>query len=113
MDKGKLSTAIRIGAKLRPQSQICLEHPTSNGTCALGAAFHAVMGMSPLEFEKSHVKISGQLMKTFPQLRDKLSYYNPVSEGHSYHLASCIVYLNDTLCWTREQIADWLEEKGY
>lgn len=106
MDKGKLSTFIRLGSKLRPQGFGALETIKGN-TCAIGAAFHAKMGMSPLEFHPSDTStFYCELTKIFPEL-----------ETHIYHnktvLSSIITKLNDIDKLTREEIADWLEERGY
>jgi len=86
----KLSDAIRIGAKLRPQ---CSHFYHANGaSCALGAAWEALTGMTYAE-----VGISRTLTQRF-QLP-----FNKTIE---------IMNRNDA-GQTREQIADWLEAQGY
>lgn len=89
----KLSQAIRIGAKLRPQCRDGF-FTDSHGTCALGAAYEAVSGNLPpvvgamvVERLRAH---GIQFPEPFPNI----------------------------ICWndsgmTREAIADKLEAMGY
>lgn len=84
----KLSEAIRIGARLRPQ---CTAVFFSDGaSCAIGAAMEATgiaYGDTPN---------TGELHKLFPALDEfAMSIYAKNDDG-----------------WTREQIADWLEKQG-
>ena len=96
----KFSEAIRIGSKLRPQ---CREiYFDGVGSCALGAAMEAKTGSTSL----SSMSVS--------DLSDKyLTYFaHPAWPGHEAELFTIIVQLNDQYLWTREEIADWLQEQG-
>lgn len=88
--KLKLSAAIRIGAKIRPQAfgMYCSE----GRTCALGAALEAI------NRDPKPLNGSGLIAATEPL-------------GISLELASQVSRRNDS-GWTREAIADWLEAKG-
>ena len=80
-----LSEAIRLGSMLGPQ--IRGYYVTENGgSCALGAAIKA-LNLKP-QFGYA------ELRRVFPHLRQAL--------------VEAIVQRNDSLAWTREQIADWL-----
>ena len=85
----KLSEAIRIGAKLRPQSFRGFFR--DGGSCALGAAVHAKTGRASPDFPTNWEEFFG------------------VPNG----LCGEIINLNDRKGWTREQIADWLESQGH
>ena len=112
MDKAKLSTFIRLGSKLRLKGIGLLEDDEGN-TCALGAAFHAKSGMSPREYGKM-VEVSDKVSEMFPQLKNKIIFHiDDYFEERQYTLKQIIIYFNDLLKWPREQIANWLEEKGY
>ena len=88
--KYDLPTAIRIGAKIRPQ---CRDLYHRNGeSCVLGAAFEAE-GIRPYT--------DPQLFELWPELRMQ------VDPEHA--LFSALTFLNDDARWTREEIADWLE----
>lgn len=96
----KLSEAIRIGAKLRPQG---MGFYFSEGrSCALGAAYEAVTG-------KYHEAGAGT---DIPNMVDWFS--EKFDMGPS--LGSRIVDMNDgnhgQIQRTREQVADWLESQG-
>jgi hypothetical protein len=97
--KLKLSDAMRIGAKLRPQS-------TSGGfakgtTCAIVAAAEGLgfdLGASPPSVTAA--------------AWDFLKSRGVVDEPYHATLAATIISHNDFDEWTREQIADWLEAQG-
>ena len=81
----KLSEAIRIGSRIRPQ---CFgEYYLLGGSCALGAAKEALGVANDAELRR---------MLGLP-------YDFPLQH---------IIHRNDN-GQTREQIADWLESKGY
>lgn len=101
----KLSTAIREGAKLRPQGHGNYFAPLGH-SCALGAAFQAVTGRTG----KDALPIAVDLDKLFPFLDNEVLH---PAQSKSLSIAKIIVDLNDRLGWTREQIADWLEGIGY
>lgn len=95
--KLKLSDAIRIGAKLRPQCEC--ELFADGGSCALGAAYEGITGQTCESHEYSRV------INAFPALRR-------VSGGGMNNLGFSISSRNDS-GETREQIADWLESQGH
>lgn len=87
----RLSEAIRIGSKIRPQIRVPNRENITSGSCALGAAYEAVTGK-----------------------------YNPTGDGRyvltlfdiSAALACRVASRNDA-GQSRESIADWLESEGY
>lgn len=106
----KLSGAIRIGAKLRPQAK---QYLFENGkSCALGAAYEVVYGYpgdGVLSFPSSHSGmdpkdcaewLGNRLSRAFPEIRRLPGGVQDVWEKNDHG-------------WTREQIADWLESQGY
>ncbi len=93
----KLSEAIRLGAMLKPQ----FKGGSTDGdrTCALAAAADA-LGISYYNIAPYNA-----LEYLYPALL--VDTINPMS-GRKRPLEECIWTLND--CgWTRESIADWLE----
>jgi hypothetical protein len=80
-----LSEAIRLGAMLGPQIRGYYV-AESGASCALGAAIRALSLRPQFGY--------AELRRVFPRLRQS------VVEG--------IVHRNDSLGWTREQIADWI-----
>lgn len=92
----KLSEAIRIGSRMRPKS--VRGFFVKGRTCAIGAAFEAAMGRPPqgaLDDSQMH-----EFMKMFPAVQ-------------AFALGTEIVERNDCRNQSREEIADWLESKGY
>lgn len=116
-----LSTAMRLGSMLNPQSWLFLTERDSDGstcaTCALGAICEAV-GLLEDE-EKDYEDLNIQLI--FPAI-NKPFHPTPyelarVTVGHKMPmspdtLAGYISCLNDTGYYSREWIADWLVESG-
>ncbi len=88
----KLSQAIRIGARLRPQ---CFDGNIFSGgkSCAIGAAYEGVTGRTFKGPRYSRVE------EIFPDL--------------TFALTEQIWMWNDSDGLTREQIADKLEKLGY
>lgn len=86
----KLSEAMRIGARLRPQ-QFCSPRVQSIGSCALAAASEAVTGSIEHYCERWARRVYG------------------ISE----EISNEIWHRNDNLKMPREEIADWLESQGY
>ena len=114
----KLSEAIRIGSKIRPQAYYQLYATTEVGqcSCAAGAALEAVKPkFAESVFKLTNVdeylgmaeadKASDEVCKLFPQL------LNPTK--HFTSLYTNIQYRNDVLKHSREEIAEWLESIGY
>ena len=120
----KLSEAIRIGAERRPQcrdvffnrihGQLC--------SCALGAAFEGGDLIDQEMLSRGIVALHMELVSAF----EGFELYSVNNSGmlpfpcpsfscreRPAQLPEVIVHLNDEHNWTREQIADWLEEIGY
>ena len=89
--KLKLSEAIRIGAKMKPQAFSRFQDNLSS--CALGAAFDALGGYDTVGSEWVDYFLK-EFSVSLKLLRD-------------------VILLNDTHHKSREQIADWLESEGY
>jgi hypothetical protein len=112
----KLSEAIRAGAKIRPQCHGGLFQIDGGEikSCALGAALEGAGLYTPSEEE---ILASTTLLNKWSELGggDYLcpSPRHPSEDTEEFHLEILIEHLNDVHRWTRERIADWLEEKGY
>lgn len=100
-----MSEAIREGAKLRPQAR---GWTIKDGkTCATGAALEAIEGT----VNESDLGYVERLFSLYPYTRTKADC--PEACGHydgDSTVLSMIAHLNDVHRWTREAIADWLEE---
>lgn len=85
----KPSTAIRIGAKFRPQ---CTRYPLRGDgkSCAMGAAYEGATGKTTNDYIV--------IFDLFPILGQ---------------LRTDIWTMNDAQGKTREEIADWLEAQGH
>lgn len=109
----KLSEAIRLGAMLRPQAfgDFVKRYPDSksgllvSATCALGAACEAA-GISIDAFDSLTIS---QEMEMFP-LHAKSVHFPCQCRGF-LRLRAAVAHLNDHHRWTRERIADWVEEQ--
>lgn len=90
----RLSEAIRLGAMLKPQAFGTWFD--GEGTCALGAAIDA------LGITESNVLLLAQTIVGRARC--------PVCgcDGAQFHL---VPHLNDDHHWTRERIADWVEQQ--
>ena len=111
----RLAEAIRIGSKEVPQC-VGFAYYGRDGNiasaCALGAAAMTIGAL--VNYESSHTAAYLTLKDTFPELTAQIG---PQSLGSNlgrrqpsiWTLASEIVWLNDKMGWTREQIADWVE----
>ncbi len=89
----KLSQAIRIGAKMRPQ---CTKaYFKDGGSCAIGAAYEGMTGRS------GGYREIGDLL---PELVD--------DDYQLTLLGELIAGRNDQGTQSREEIADWLEAQG-
>lgn len=108
----KLSTAIREGAKLRPQyfeGYFGHIYPTEDSegilcSCALGAAWEYARNQTFCHQEAE------QVLEYFGII--DYIYICPAS-NKSKPLSLIITELNDDHLWTREQIADYVESLGY
>jgi hypothetical protein len=121
----RLSEAIRLGSTLSRQVQGIFSHK-DKGTCALGAAFQAVGGMTT---EKVAIGTrilgrNGKFWRTSKETGSSQIVYPeqwnitkqvrcPVCRKKAELGAIITFHLNDKHDWTREAIADWLElEEG-
>ncbi len=108
----KLSEAIREGAKLRPQGfgGPYRNKERRNCSCVAEAALEAATG------KLSHITTLGRKRKQFLELFSvdlcKRLDRTPVPVIES-DLGYLLLHLNDTMKWTRGEIADWLEGEGY
>jgi hypothetical protein len=96
--KMKLSAAIRIGAKLRPQCTGTFFD--GFGSCALGAIME---GSGLVKAERKLSLLPTRVWTAFPEL-----FWGP---GDFTELAKKIYERNDS-GHSRESIADWLESQG-
>jgi hypothetical protein len=102
----KLSEAIRLGSmqtqptrgrmRLRLFDEATKQYVVTH-TCALGAA-EVAMG-----------KDEYRLLCAFDELLDQ-PIQCPVCPGTSPSILAIVVHINDLHCWTRERIADWVEQ---
>jgi hypothetical protein len=94
----QLHEAIRLGAMMKPQGfGLGSGNPRAAATCALGAAYEAA-------------RVTGSwrsLLLVFPQLKHIEQLACPTCDTTQDGL---IAHLNDDHRWTREQIADWVEQ---
>lgn len=106
-EKRKLSELIREGAKLRPQiygdffegTYPSVGDEMVMGSCALGAAWEAATG-------QMH-GISGDMDSFHASIEPYCTRIPPLT------VLMWAVHRNDKKYHTREQIADWLEGRGY
>lgn len=101
-----LSEAIREGAKLAPQ--VCGFGMVARGaTCALGAALHALTGMLP--FDSSHGYDVIESTYPYANAADP-NLRCPACNMTVPRLLMGVYHLNDAHRWTRERIADFVEQ---
>jgi len=100
----RLSEAMRLGAMYGPQLKHVLTREDGSN-CALGAVVFAVYGVEG--WNKSFGNAWQKVINLYPQLHQNTT--NPVT-GLVNHLSFTIVDLNNERNWTREQIADWIEQ---
>jgi hypothetical protein len=108
--RGRLSDAIRRGAKMRPQVYGKLY--ADGRTCAWGAALDGIgqdasMTLSSPEMICMH--FWPHLYNYGVQWPGNAGFW-PVPPGKMVSFVGAIVALNDTANWTREKIADWVEQ---
>lgn len=96
----RFSTAIRIGAKLRPQTTGRLFK--EGASCAIGAAYEALYGEPPREAWLDNIDDANATLS---------SCWMRVMDVFQRATYSDIGSKNDG-GWTREAIADWLEAQG-
>ncbi|SRR5258708_9188968 len=98
----KLSTAMRIGSMTTRQIKRQWSDG-GNGRCALGAIASAY-GFNDLEGGNNCLT---QIFNKYAVL--SIAFPHPI-DGKYYPLSSIIADLNDNCSYSREQIADWIEE---
>lgn len=109
-----LSQAIRKGATLAPQ--IFNRLGDEFGTCAIGAAYHAVFGTKPGNTHIHYKQIEDRYQKLkskAPLISVKIIGNEEYKDENEKTLWSQITILNDTYKLTREEIANLLEQCGY
>ena len=118
----KLSTAIREGAKKRPQCHGVLYLHSSDQTntsgvvesCAIGAGLEGAGVINP-ESLNYPCRPKYRLYEHFEGEFIEALVSCPHSPGCPIRgqIRSMMEHLNDNHLWTREDIADWLESIGY
>ncbi len=95
----KLSQAMRLGCKIRQRQCFGRTVEGLDAACALGAAMICFT-------EEQLINVS--FCKRFPEL--ELAIYN---QGNRVDVRTEIIYRNDDLKQSREEIAGWLESIGH
>jgi hypothetical protein len=119
----KLSEAIRIGAKKRPQCfTVLFLHPTDpmnkSGviqSCALGAGLEGAGIINPEELQyPCDPEWKADVFTGMGSYKERGSGYFrcPICDFEDDSL-ELTIHLNDAHEWSRERIADWLESIGY
>jgi hypothetical protein len=117
----KLSEAIRIGAKKRPQCfTVLFLHPTDPSnksgviqSCALGAGLEGAGIINPEELQyPCHPKWKAEVFDGISGYKDRAWFRCPICFFRDDSL-ELTIHLNDAHEWSREAIADWLETIGY
>lgn len=100
----KLSYAIREGAKIRPQ---CYNKLFNNGcSCTLGAALEYI------GYEYSEELNTEEIVEIFnAEFNLEYNIIDPISKDKYPPIGVC-TFLNDDKHWTREDIANYLEDQG-
>lgn len=106
----KLSEAIRLGAMLKPQEFGDLN--SGGKTCAWGSAYDACgYANIPKPFPAAWIWPQKELA-VCPECvtHGGSGGFHGLIDGHTV-AGHIITHLNDTHRWTRERIADWVEEQ--
>jgi hypothetical protein len=110
----ELSEAIRKGSELRPQAFDW--YFEGEGSCALGAAYEGIKGR---QLSVNVGTFKEVCLKEFPVLalfvgacpvRPKCAEFKRAKGRGGVTVCGTIAHLNDDHKWTREQIADWVEQ---
>lgn len=103
------SEAIREGVKYGPQIQKHMSR--GNGLCALGAGARAIGFSASALREGCFV----ELLQLYPYLNKRAKCPVGCGKGGGVSefggLGGMVAHLNDEHLWTREAIADWLQEE--
>lgn len=106
-DTMELSEAIRVGAERRPRQAFrVLYDAATDATCALGAAADAI---GILDTSQSNAWLPGTKAPKAWRWATQLATCPACGDTcWSGEVQSVIIHLNNTHCWTRERIADWV-----
>jgi hypothetical protein len=108
MSQLRLSEAIRLGAMLRPQFFGASSGTLPDGrvgTCAMGAALEAI-GFGPKEF----CVIRPPMLEPWTDFALQEERCPVVDCAKPNTISGVAAHLNDAHKWTREAIADWVEQ---
>lgn len=120
-DIQRLSDAMRAGAAIRPQAYGVLfrkswtpDQGQKLRSCALGAAWegsHPAFDVERWLMTSERVNdqdfVGLNDVEKYFGLTPKIEVRNPI-DGANFDISGIIIYLNDTVKWSREDIADWL-----
>lgn len=111
MSEMKLSEAIRLGAMNTEQARCAMRDPQGR-TCAMGSALDAAglldLVTGDLIYNET-ITLHPKVRERFPILAEDAPLTLRDGTSTTQPLYCAIAYLNDTMNWTREQIADWVE----
>jgi len=105
----ELASAIRAGASRRPEQAFGDYFIGRRASCALGAAYE---GMYRLAADMGGQRPTRDLTNFFDCLEGIVRACPVEGCKKRLLLSAMIVHLNDHHEWSREQIADWLEQNG-
>ena len=105
----ELASAIRAGASRRPEQAFGDYFVGRRASCALGAAYE---GMYRLAANMDGQRPTKDLTAFFDCLEGIIRSCPVEGCKKRLLLSAMIVHLNDHHEWSREKIADWLEENG-
>lgn len=100
----KLSEAIRLGAMATRQGRGSRSMFSTTAPCALGAARLA----ADIPMPRDDYQYTA-LRERWPVLNVRVRHPSCLHDAVVVHLSTAIAALNDYHGWTREQIADWVE----
>lgn len=108
-----LSEAIRLGCEIKPRQVFKYMFEGKDGACALGAAAAACLSR-PLGTNRDHC-FSMEDSLLFRACLPVLIQFSSCPLGcetgsRCGYLEDTVIHLNDDHRWTREKIADWIEE---
>lgn len=111
----KLSEAIREGIKARPEQAFGRYFQGANGSCALGAAYDGLGGCARAEWTPETV-VEGFISRATGAEMFEIKIKCPKckkTDVTAQSMARSIAHMNDDHKMTREDIASFLEAKGY
>lgn len=118
----RLSDAIRLGAMMKPQHRGGILSSDGTKTCALGAALDALGKLDEWLTRRASNAVDwaewfGNALPpdSYRSVKWPPAAHKMIYGDTQYPLATVVTVLNDVNGWTREQIADWVEqvEKEY